>query len=172
MKVKRSNDCNCFEPRRTWHVYFLYITLPLIGFFLGIIYQQLNIKNTDRIAVPSTQIPPRITSTPIAAYLSSLTPDQGSIGTKVTLSGTGFSLTENYIVFGSAYLGPFASNDGKTLPFTVPDKATGGCNRPFNKSQIHCLAIILQTTNPGNTYDISVLTAEGESNKLPFQVTY
>lgn len=172
MAVKREKPCRCKEPRRTWHIYFLYITMPLIGFFIGMIAQQEAIKSEQYYLSQRTiQNKTNPSPSPASAVIYSLSPSFGPIGLPIIVSGTGFSKDQNYIVFGSGYIGPLESQNGRTLIFTLPDKATGGCNRPFNRSEIMCMALLLQTTIPGNSYDISVLTPNGQSNKLPFLVT-
>lgn len=149
------------------YIFFLFLVLLLFGVFIGMFFIQSS-NRRKQVLVPPVQTTPSPSAN--APVMLSLTPNQGDIGVKITVTGTMFYPRDNYIVFGSAYLGPFPSSDGK-ITFTLPDKGTGGCNRPFDRAQIHCMAILVQTTNPGSTYNVSVLTPGGESNKIPFHVT-
>lgn len=105
---------------------------------------------------------------PVISYadipsIDMILPAQAEVGTRVTITGSNFSQDkQNYIRFNKAILGPFESDQGSRIYFTVPEKALGGCNDP-GYHRLHCFAVFTQPTMPGN-YDIIVVTPEGESN--------
>jgi peptidoglycan hydrolase-like protein with peptidoglycan-binding domain len=89
--------------------------------------------------------------------LSSLAPTSGSPGTRVTITGTGFATgttnfngvatSTNVVIFGTNFLGLFASNAlGTSITFTVPNLANG-------------------------TYNVAVTNGRGTSNLLQFTIT-
>ncbi|MEK6946090.1 MAG: IPT/TIG domain-containing protein [Nanoarchaeota archaeon] len=91
-------------------------------------------------------------------YLDYIAPSSGPVGTEVTIYGSGFSVRNNAVKFGSGYMERFDSEDGKTIKFTVPDGLTPKGTESFMK------------TSPGR-FSVSVVNAEGmESNKASFTV--
>ena len=60
------------------------------------------------------------TSAQSAATLASLTPASGSVGSSVTLTGSGFAASGNTVKFGAGFIKNLSSPDGRTLRFTVP----------------------------------------------------
>ncbi len=66
------------------------------------------------------QATPRVTG-PVITRLS---PNRGTAGTQMLLSGSGFQPTNNYVLFQDRSIGPLFSN-GSTMNFIVP--STGAC---------------------------------------------
>jgi len=97
-----------------------------------------------------------------APVISIITPTSGSIGDKVTLTGTGFTTTGNNINFGGIVnaVVNLSSTDGKTLTFTVPSQL---CNQLSGSA-------VCPPLKPG-TYDVWVTNANGRSNSVTFEVT-
>jgi hypothetical protein len=102
-------------------------------------------------------------SAPLAAAplaIASISPEEGPVGTEVTLAGSGF-MQENTIVFGSAALSARSPNDA-ILKFTVP----GLLNPP-------CFAqgcrILSRWAVPG-PYPVFVRNANGKSNSVVFTI--
>lgn len=84
-----------------------------------------------------------------------LSPQSGAVGTVVTISGSGFSSTNNTVRFGNGILTGLNSYDGRSLSFTVPATLSG-----YGYS----------TVTPG-IYNVSVTNSSGaNSNTLPFTV--
>lgn len=173
--MKISKSLTTVTPLSKTIALILFIFIPIVGFFYGRHYQSI----IDQNSKPPVTLPIRpIISLPIpsitrqngSVMINSLSPGQGSISTSVTITGSGFSLVQNYIQFGSAYLGPYTSLDGTSITFSIPDKAYGGCNRPFQNSQVHCMAILVQQTQL-QPYLISVINKNGTSNPVSFLVT-
>jgi len=54
-----------------------------------------------------------------------LSPQQGGVGSVVTIYGTGFSTSGNTVHFGSGVLTNLGSPDGRSISFTVPQQITG-----------------------------------------------
>src|SRR5215469_4900852 len=98
MAGKREKFCQCKNPRRTWHIYFLYITMPLIGFFIGMIAQQEAIKS-EQYYLSFVPIQHKLRPSPSQerTMIYSLSPSQGVIGSHVTILGSGLSKSQNYI---------------------------------------------------------------------------
>lgn len=88
--------------------------------------------------------------------VTSLSPQNGAVGSSVTVFGTGFTTTGNSVRFGQGLISNLNSLDGRSLTFTVPSTLTG-----YGSSQVYL-----------GTYDVSVTNAAGySSNSLPFTVT-
>jgi hypothetical protein len=106
------------------------------------------------------------TQTPIR--ISSLSPNSGPVGTKVTIAGSGFTATENEVNFkgsNAAIIRNLDSADRATLQFIVPDQ--------FNPCSPYlddpCLKGAFVGVWPGS-YTVSVKNANGVSNSLTFTV--
>ncbi len=90
---------------------------------------------------------------PVASYLS---PNSGTVGTWVTVFGSGFSTTGNSVHFGNGIIGNLNSPDGRSVSFVIPAQLTG-----FGSQAI-----------VAGTYDVSVSNSAGlSSNALPFTIT-
>jgi hypothetical protein len=112
--------------------------------------------------------------------ISEFEPPAGTIGSTITIVGTGFDYTTNYISFGTSQdlhysstgladnvIATVASPDGKTLSFTVPSSTASGllCNS-INK----CSGVSGKKITPGN-YPITVSNRDGISLVRSFTVT-
>ncbi|KKW19898.1 MAG: NlpC/P60 family protein [Parcubacteria group bacterium GW2011_GWA2_51_10] len=96
-----------------------------------------------------------------ALSINSLSTYSGTVGTSVTIYGSGFDPSYNTVYFGATpLLGNIASN-GSSVTFTVPSNAA-------NCSGYGCYSF--GNTAPG-TYQVYVMNARGTSNKLNFVVT-
>src|SRR3989338_3615078 len=134
------------------------LTFP-VGSYLGFLKTSVNGQTisdfTDgpiSVVTPSTQ--PSITV---------IYPTSGLVGTNVTITGTGFTSTNNSVKFGGGYMNGLNSN-GTSITFTVPDGLT-----PCPPSATICPESFMLVT-PG-TYPVSVINANGTSNALSFMVT-
>lgn len=88
--------------------------------------------------------------------VTSLSPNNGAVGSSVTIFGSGFTTTGNSVRFGQGLISNLSSLDGRSLTFTVPSQLTG-----YGSSAVYLA-----------TYDVSVTNAAGySSNALPFTVT-
>jgi hypothetical protein len=101
--------------------------------------------------------------------VAALSPTSGSVGTDVTITGYGFTLSNNTVRFGAGYINSLNSADRVTLHFTVPD----GLNLcpptdAHSRAVAPCPGAYPRVT-PGS-YSVSVLNANGGSNGLPFTV--
>lgn len=99
-----------------------------------------------------------------APTLATVNPSSGPVGSMVTLSGFGFSATDNTIKFGSGYIHNLNSSTGSSLQFVVPD----GLDLCAPNTTICPQAY--QMVTPGS-YSVSVINANGNSNSLTFTVT-
>lgn len=90
---------------------------------------------------------------PVASYLS---PTSGTVGTWITVFGSGFSTTGNSVHFGNGIISNLNSPDGRSVSFVVPAQLTG-----FGSQAV-----------VAGTYNISVTNSAGlSSNTLPFTVS-
>lgn len=94
--------------------------------------------------------------------INSLSPFSGTVGTSVTIFGSGFDPAFNTVYFGATPLpGNIPSFGGSTISFVVPSNAS-------NCSGFGCYSF--GNTAPG-TYQVYVMNARGTSNKLNFTIT-
>ena len=96
---------------------------------------------------------PNAITVPTTSYLS---PASGSVGTVVTVFGTGFTTTGNAVHFGPGVVANLNSPDGRSVSFTIPSQLTGFGTQVLTLS----------------TYNVYVTNSAGyTSNTLPFTVT-
>ncbi len=121
-----------------------------------------------------------VTGVPI---ISSISPTTGTVGTTVTVSGSGFAPKGNVVVLNGLEVVVANSSDGNTLTFTIPQKWLSQCNFTGTGAgtQMNCFPFTNQSTSwvlPGNygqtqyTYPLNVFVPNaGFSNSIPFTVT-
>lgn len=107
------------------------------------------------------------TTTPTAPAISSLSPFSGPIGTKVVITGTGFTPTGNQVNFDTGVIIDLSSADGKTLSFAVPDDRVPLCA----VTEPRCLLPAPYNPVKPGTYWVSVTNANGTSGGVSFGVT-
>ena len=87
--------------------------------------------------------------------ITSLSPDNGAVGSQVTVYGSGFSTTGNTVRFGSGIIANIGSQDGRAISFAVPMNLVGYNSQPVGLG----------------VYPVSVTNASGyTSNTLTFTV--
>lgn len=113
-----------------------------------------------------------VISDPSTLSISTISPDAGPLGTRVMITGTGFTATGNKIRFrrgASPFTEGFAadapSEDGKTISFVVYPALCPPCSFTVPPCLAPCLA-----TAPGG-YQVSVTNANGISNSLRYLVS-
>jgi hypothetical protein len=116
---------------------------------------QLTVQNNRQTPPP---VPPPSTG---KVSISSIDPAAGTVGTSVTLKGSGFAQT-NTVNFGYGAIPNVASADGVSLTFSVP----GGINPPCYYSKPQCL-MPSRIIEPG-MYPVSVTNENGTSNEMKF----
>lgn len=123
-----------------------------------------------------TPAKPALAPTPVphssAPVITKFAPASGTSGTQVTIIGTGFDKTTNYLRFGTSSgdhrtdgsadneIAVIPSTDGTTITFTVPSSGPSGI---LCDASDHCIAIAAKALVAGN-YPISIRTANGVSN--------
>lgn len=110
-----------------------------------------------------------VTSSPSqtqAPTISTLNPGSGSVGTTVTINGSGFT-PNDVIRFDIGTIHPISSNNTTSLTFTIPSYIGPSC--PYNNPSCMVAQYVKQVT-PG-TYNVNVENAKGVSNTVPFTVT-
>ena len=90
-------------------------------------------------------------------------PSTAAVGDAVTLTGTGFTPTDNTLKIGAGYLNKLPSADSTSIRLTLPSYL-GVCA----PGQEVCTALALPMA-PG-TYKVSVINGNGASNAVAFQV--
>jgi hypothetical protein len=106
-------------------------------------------------------------TTPAAPLIKNISPSAAHIGAKVSIIGSGFTPTKNSLQFGSGfgYINNLTSPDGRTIIFTPPE-AFDTCNPDGS-----ACAEFLSRPIPGQTYEVSVINANGRSNSVSFTVS-
>ena|SRR3989344_6517443 len=109
--------------------------------------------------------------------LENVSPSSGSIGTEVTIRGSGFTSTSNDIAFThpeinfqerhTAYLSQLSSLDGKTLKFNLPD-ALGAC--AYSQLNLNEACPEIGILLPKGVVQISVINKNGTSGSVTFTV--
>lgn len=107
-----------------------------------------------------------ITVQPSAPTISQLSPSSGPTSTQVTITGTGFTATNNIVYFDRASISNLNSSNGTSLTFTVPSGAPGGCG-PTPTSPCWSPTVF----QPGVFYKVYVSNANGNSNSANFFVS-
>ncbi len=113
-----------------------------------------------------------ITPVPQSPIIDSLNPTSGTVGTLVTINGSGFAASGNTIIFQNAITDfiwvvqiTAGSQDGKTLQFSVPAYLNPYCYYTVPA----CASPSTQTTD--GPYFVSVTASGVTSNVLQFTVT-
>ncbi|MBI1886317.1 MAG: IPT/TIG domain-containing protein [Chloroflexi bacterium] len=115
-------------------------------------------------------------TSPTAVRIESIWPSSGTIGTGVTIRGSGFSPDNNDVAFthhsinfqgsSTAYLNGVASPEGRTLRFKLPE-LLGACPFSQMKADQACPAIGIGL--PVGTIAITVVNRKGSSNSVTFE---
>ena len=95
--------------------------------------------------------------------IARIQPSTAAVGDQITITGTGFTATDNALKFGAGYILKHPSADSTSIRLTLPSYL-GVC--PPN--QEICVALALPMA-PGD-YKVSVVNANGTSNDISFQV--
>ncbi len=100
-----------------------------------------------------------------ALQISTLSPSSGPVGTKVTITGRGFTSTGNTVSLNNYKVtGNVSSSNGTTLQFSVPATLAPDCGQGMM-----CPNYFLPVS-PGSD-NINVSNANGTSNSMAFTVT-
>jgi IPT/TIG domain-containing protein len=109
--------------------------------------------------------------------ITALSPSSGSVGTQVTIHGSGFHAAGNTVSFAASIVEPgqmpnepsvipgLSSADGRTIVFNVPAVWRPACSYPPRACPIANIP-----TAPG-AYGVSVNNPGGTSNSVTFLVT-
>ena len=107
-----------------------------------------------------------------APSIQSLNPTSGSVETKVTISGSGFTAKSNTINFDPGdfpgVVPNIGSSDGKTLVFNIPSELNPSCFYPTG--EVPPCMMATRETGTGQ-YKVSVSNVNGKSNSVAFSVT-
>ena len=103
---------------------------------------------------------------PFTPAITTLFPDSGQIGTRVTITGFGFTATGNRVNFDTGVLIDIPSVDGKTITFTVPEDRVPLCA----VTNPRCLLPAPYNLVKPGTYWVSVTNANGTSGSFSFGV--
>ncbi len=95
--------------------------------------------------------------------VAQIQPTAAAVGDEVTLTGTGFTPTDNALKIGAGYILKLASTDTTTIRLALPSYL-GACA----PGQEVCVALALPMA-PGS-YKLSVINANGTSNQVAFKV--
>jgi hypothetical protein len=135
------------------------------------------------VSLPINQTPPS-NATEIPA-ITAIQPDAGVIGTKVIITGAGFTARDNNVAFRLepedgperfkvGYINNLISPDGKTIEFIVPE-VLGACAFPLPENKggpiVGCPAIGILFKPGTDTYPVFVVNQNGTSNSINFTVS-
>ncbi|MBA3788815.1 hypothetical protein H0X32_00250 [Patescibacteria group bacterium] len=137
-----------------------------------------NAKTTapaNTTASPAPQpVAPKVTPT-----VTKFTPATASVGSSVTIIGTGFDRVRNYLFFGTSngrhrpdgtpdnVIATVPSPDGITVTFTVPASGPSGL---LCDSLNHCIGVSATRITPGS-YPVSVSNGYAASKATSFTVS-
>jgi len=115
-------------------------------------------------------------TSPTAVLIESISPSSGTIGTEVTIRGSGFTSDNNDVAFthedisfegrNTAYLNGLASPQGNTLRFALPE-VLGACAFSQMKADEVCPSIGIPL--PAGNLTIAVVNRNGSSNSVAFE---
>ncbi len=132
--------------------------------------------------MPPTPAPhptPSPTPSSAAPRITNFEPVSGIVGSTITIIGSGFDRTTNYIYFGTSggrhhpdgspdnQIAISASPNGKSVTFVVPSAGPSGILCDVTN---HCVGISAVRIIPGN-YPVTVRTSNGMSAPATFTVT-
>ncbi|HYL99693.1 MAG TPA: IPT/TIG domain-containing protein [Blastocatellia bacterium] len=127
----------------------------------------LSVQNPD--GTTSNTVIVDVVSPPSVLSVTRLSADAGPPGATITITGTGFTPTGNFVRLVHSPLGDrqgiqadVPSSDGQTLQFTVTNELCPACVFTNPACAVACLL-----ANPGG-YRISITNANGLSNGLDF----
>jgi hypothetical protein len=127
---------------------------------------------------PGTQTTGHTPATGVAPKIVKFEPAAATVGTTVTIFGTGFDSATNYVTFGTSQgrhhpdgtadnvIAATGSVDGKTVTFTVPSSSASGL---LCDSMNHCVGVSAMRILPGN-YPVTVKNKNGTSAIAIFSV--
>ncbi len=123
--------------------------------------------------VPQDEFTYLCTNNPVdsgSPEVKSLSPVEGPVGTGVTITGSNFTATNNYVQFSGEGFGPFDS-DGTTIKFEIPKEYSEGPNCypwmttcPLRPTKISVPVV-------DGDYSVEVVTEFGVSKSMTFTVT-
>ncbi len=127
-------------------------------------------------AVPATPVSP-VNQTPpsqavIPPTITTIQPDSGTIGTRVVITGTGFTARDNNVAFRIGYINNLISRDGRTIEFVISE-LLDACAFPLPETTpVTVCPDIGILFKPGTqTYPVFVVNPNGTSNSVNFTVS-
>jgi len=101
-------------------------------------------------------------------FVTSLTPQSGIIGTRVTVYGTNVNTNNEYVLFNGYRIATDGTKVANQVSFYVPEYLAHTCVqlRPTDP----CPPVAVEMVIPG-LYSVAVVNAKGVSNSLKFTVT-
>src|SRR3972149_2211773 len=148
-----------FSPRRSLRIPFARVLFLLaIAVILGLAGAWGLWKRQNSVAAVS--------------QIETLSPSSGTVGTEVTVIGSGFTKIENAVLFipqngMPGFISDLKSRDGKTLKFTVPE-GLNLCAPQAEEKGIPC-PLVYPKVGAGE-YEVRVQNSAGESNAAAFSV--
>ncbi|TSC63747.1 MAG: NLP/P60 protein, partial [Parcubacteria group bacterium Gr01-1014_106] len=102
----------------------------------------------------------------VAPVASALYPATGPIGTKVMITGSGFTPTGNRVNFDTGVIMDISASDGRTMTFSVPEDRVPLCA----VTEPRCLLPAPYNPVKPGTYWVSVTNGNGVSGGVSFSV--
>lgn len=131
---------------------------------------------------PVNQTPPSPAIT--TPTITEIQPDAGAIGTKVVITGTGFTARDNNVAFRLVpedataggykigYINNLISSDGRTIEFVIPE-VLGACAFPLPETNpvSVCPAVGIPFKAGTQIYHVFVVNQNGTSDSVNFNVS-
>ncbi len=148
----------------------------------------VEVRTNGTGAVPTTPVSPVNQTRPsndTKPTIISIQPDFGTIGTKVVITGTGFTARDNNVAFRLepenssnpfkiGYINNLASHDGRIIEFIMPE-LLGVCAFPLPETTpvTVCpdIGIFFKAGERTQTYPVFIVNQNGTSNSVNFTVS-
>ncbi len=143
-----------------------------------VVWENSTINCTTPVSPTNQTLPLNVTKPTI----TSIQPDFGTIGTKVDITGAGFTARDNNVAFRLrpedspesfkvGYINNLVSRDGRTIEFVISE-LLGACAFPLPETTpvTGCPDIGLNF-RPNQTYPVFVVNQNGTSNSVNFTVS-
>ncbi|MCX9012441.1 MAG: hypothetical protein OIN66_15145 [Candidatus Methanoperedens sp.] len=129
---------------------------------------------------PGSPVNQTLPSNDTRPTIISVQPDFGAIGTKVVITGTGFTAKDNNVAFRLepenssnpfkiGYINNLVSRNGRIIEFVVPE-LLGACAFPLPEN-VACPDIGLNFKPGTHTYPVFIVNQNGTSNSVNFIVS-
>lgn len=150
-------------------IFFSILTLFLLGRYFFVHFSQTTTPSipieTKPVIHTNNEHPTTVLKpSPPSPSVSKISPLSSPIGTKITITGKNFLVSDNTVKFGHGFIGNLSSgNNGTTINFSVPDRINSCMPKVFL-----CAGESFPVVS--GKYEIQVINANGKSEVILFEV--